>query len=193
MQSARASRSKRMTVTKEFPRDEMKKLGGEERKQTLKESQCLNAEGKMSVYTSHIKSFATFRLACLSNNRNWMWWSSSFLASRCAFGPTCFILLFSCVFSEQNGNMFLFKPLTVSCRVPLSRWAVQSCSAASVNNCFDLHPRSWLPVSPCWDSDASCFRSLGNDVVLLGCFTSLICHFIVFINILNSFLFVRFL
>lgn len=136
----------------------------------------------MSVYTSHIKSFATFRLACLSNNRNWMWWSSSFLASRCAFGLTCFILLFSCVFSEQNGNMFLFKPLTVSCRVPLSRWAVQSCSAASVNNCFDLHPWSWLPVSPCWDSDASCFRSLGNDLVLLGyigCFTLLICHFFV--------------
>lgn len=57
-----------------------------------------------------------------------------------------------CVF-RANGNMFLFKPLTVSCRVPLSRWAVQSCSAASVNNCFDLHPWSCLPVSPCWVSD----------------------------------------
>lgn len=57
-----------------------------------------------------------------------------------------------CVF-RANGNMFLFKPLTVSCRVPLNRWAVQSCSAASVNNCFDLHPRSCLPLSPCWVSD----------------------------------------
>lgn len=67
---------------------------------------CLHAEGKMSVYTSDIESFATFRLACRSNKRNWMWWSSSFLASRCAFGPTCFILLFSCVFSEQMGICF---------------------------------------------------------------------------------------
>lgn len=62
--------------------------------------------------------------------------------------------------SRANGNMFLFKPLTVSCWVPLSRWAVQSCSAASVNNCFDLHPWSWLPVSPCWVSGASCYLSL---------------------------------
>lgn len=93
----------------------------------------------------------------LSNKWNWMWWSSSLLASHCVFGPTCFILLFSCVFPERTGICFY---LSRSLWVALSRWAVQSCSAASVNNCFDLHPWSWLPVSPCWVSGASCFLSL---------------------------------
>ncbi len=94
-----------------------------------------------------------------------------------------------CVF-RANGNMFLFKQLIVSCRVSLSRWAVQSCSAASVNNCFDLHPWSCLPVSPCWVSDGL-LLSLGNDAFLLGYWgwikmdLRLICHFIEFLCVVE--------
>ncbi len=81
-------------------------IGFEEKGWVENQLSCLYAEGKTSVYTTDTKSFATFRLACLSNKINWIWWSTSFLASRCAFGLTCFILLFSCVFSEQMGICF---------------------------------------------------------------------------------------
>lgn len=78
-----------------------------------------------------------------------MWWSSSFLASRGAFGPTCF--------PRANSNMVLFKLFALNRRVALSRCV-----------------RVWITVSICIPDRAfrfqtcSCFLCVCASGFLLG-------------------------